>query len=55
MKENKIENKIEKIMKLMTLLGEEFLKMMEFNNIILKENLDLMKRVSELENTYGKK
>lgn len=42
-------NKIEKIMKLMLILGEEFRKMMEFNNLLLKENLDLMKKVDKLE------
>ena len=42
------ENKIEKIMKSIGLLAEQFLKMMEFNNHLLKENLDLMKKLDKL-------
>ena len=44
----------EKIMEVMKLLGEQFVKMMQFNNHLLEENLKLMKRVSELEDKYGK-
>lgn len=30
-------------------LAEQFLKMMQFNNHLLEENLKLMKRIKELE------
>lgn len=45
-----METREERLEKSLTKFIEEYIKLMEFNNEILKENLRLMKELDELKN-----
>ncbi|MFA6190650.1 MAG: hypothetical protein WC711_04060 [Candidatus Staskawiczbacteria bacterium] len=45
-----MEERQERLEKALTKFMEEYIKLMEFNNEILKENLRLMKELDELKN-----